>query len=170
MDIVYIGKILRTYGLNGKVIVQAFADIPRNLKPGTAVWIEPEESHYSRLTITSVLQHKKTFRVEFREITDKSKAERLVKKHFGVSRKLLEKLPGNEFYVFDLIGCNVLTVLGEPQGQVDDVVSNPGNDLLRVTHKEGHFFVPFVKEIIKSIDLARQEIIIESIEGLTEPV
>jgi len=59
------------------VVVQAFADIPRNLNPGSKVWIYSEDPHYSQVTIETVLPYKMIFRIfYFRrliwEISDKN--------------------------------------------------------------------------------------------------
>jgi len=168
VDIVFIGNILRPHGLNGMVIARAYSEVPRNLKPGVRVWFDPEHSEHPYVTVKSVVPYKTDYRIAFREITDRTQAEQLVKKHFGVPRESLERLAENEFYVFDLIGCCVSTAFGEFQGEVEDVISNPGNDLLKVNNKNNLFLIPMVKEIIKSIDLKKREIIIEPIDGLND--
>lgn len=168
MDTVYIGNILRPHGLNGMVIVRTYADVPRNLKPGVIVWFEHEDSEHQYLTVQSIVPHKNDYRVAFKEITNRTQAEQLAKKQIGIPQESLEKLPENEFYVFELIGCSVSTVFGESQGEVEDVISNPGNDLLEVNNKNNLFLIPMVKEIIKSIDLEKREIIIKPLDGLND--
>ena len=166
MDIVYIGKILRPYGMSGMVVVKCFAGIPRNLNPGVKVRIYSEDDEYSQLTVHSVQPHNKIYRVSFRGITTRAQAEQLAKKHICIPQESMAVLPENEFYVCDLVGCAVRTVIGEQQGTVDDVLNNPGNDLLKVVMNNDFFYVPMVKEIVKSIDISKREIIIEPIEGL----
>ena len=168
MDIVQIGKILRPHGMNGAVVVRIFADNPRNLNPGVRVTLIPEDSDFSSLTIESVFPYKNSYRVEFRELKDRTSAERISKKLLGVPRHSLEKLSDNRYYVFDLVGCKVYTVEGEAKGHVDDVVNNPGNDLLNIIDNEKSYLIPMVKKFIKSIDLEKGTIIIDPIEGLLD--
>ncbi len=167
MNIVYIGKILRPFGLNGGVVVQAFAEDPRNLKPDISVVLETgNNKEYKRLTIESVQQYKNIYRVTFREVINRTQAEQILAKHFGIEKKSLETLPENEYYNFELIGCIVRSGSGEELGQVDDVMSNPGNDLLKVVRHNKSYYVPMVKEFVLSIDCDKREIVIDPIEGL----
>ncbi len=156
------------YGLKGKLIVRAFADVPRNLKPGVIIYVDPEDTDSKKLTIDFVQYYKNIYRVSFKEISNRTQAEPLVKKQIGIERESLKTLPGNEFYVFDMIGCSVRSQSGDDLGIVDDIIKNPGNDLLKVVLHNKFYFVPMVKEIVLSVNIKDREIAIDPIEGLID--
>lgn len=169
MDIVQIGKILRPHGLNGAVVIRIFGDNPRNLKPGIKVALTPDDSEFTSVTIESVVPYKNSYRVVFREINDRASAERICRKMLGIPRHSLDKLPDDRYYVFDLVGCRVFTEEGEDKGCVDDVMDNPGHDLLKIIDDDKSYLVPLVKKFVKSIDVQKGKIIIDPIEGLLDP-
>jgi 16S rRNA processing protein RimM len=111
---------------------------------------------------------KSEYRVKFQEIINRNQAEQITGKLFGISEDALEILPANEYYIYELIGYRIFSVAGEQLGIVEDVINNPGNDLLRVKNGKRGFLVPMVGEIIRSVDTQKREIFIELIDGLRE--
>ena len=58
---------------------------------------------------------------------------------------------------------------GDLVGVVSAINKQGSSDLLSVKNNEGkEFFVPFVKELVPTVDLADNKIIINAIEGLIE--
>jgi 16S rRNA processing protein RimM len=57
----------------------------------------------------------------------------------------------------------------EPLGVVEDVVHPPGADLLVVRRPDGgETLVPFVQEIVPTVDLASRRVVVDPPEGLFE--
>jgi len=167
VDFVFIGKIIRAYGLKGKVIVHAYSNDTHNIKPGRKVWIDPDGDSLC-LTVHSVSPFKGVYRVGFIEISGRQQAEALLQKYLAVPRGVLEKLPDDAFYVFDLLGCSVKTLSGEQRGTIEDVISNPGNDLLKVSSCGKIAYIPMVKSIVREINIEKSVVFIEPVEGLFE--
>lgn len=162
-EYVYVGKIIKAYGLQGKVIVQSFGKDAENLRPDKFVWCDE-----NRLTINFVSQYKEIFRVGFKEVTSRDDADTLIRKEIAVLRESLAELQNDDYYVFDLIGCAVKTKDGLSAGVVVDVVDNPGNDLLKIENNDQHCLIPMVKEIVLEIDIDNRVIYVDPIEGLFE--
>ena len=71
------------------------------------------------------------------------------------------------YYYVDLVGCKVLDDKGQILGEVSQVEEFPAQLTLRVKRKgQEDFLVPFVKAFIKSVDIAKKEIVINVIGGL----
>ena len=85
-----------------------------------------------------------------------------------VDRANLAKLEEGHFFVFDIIGCKVLTTDGEAIGEVEDVLSSGANDLYVVKREKGEVLIPAVKEMVKDIDIAKKTIRVQLPEGLVE--
>ncbi len=165
MEIVYIGKILRAYGLKGNVVIFAYADMPRSFRVNLKVAIDPEGEPIE-MTVKSVSKGSGGLRVGFKEINDRTSAENIAGKYIGIPQEDLPELSKDEYYVFDLIGCKVNDHDGSELGIVDEVINNPGNDLLQVSRNKKQYLIPVNREIVKNIDLKNRSITVENIEGL----
>jgi 16S rRNA processing protein RimM len=82
----------------------------------------------------------------------------------------LQFLTNDEYFVFQLIGCQVITEQGDEVGQVKDIWFIPGNELLIVAGKQQkkEILIPFHQSICLEVDLVRKIIIINPPEGLLE--
>jgi len=167
VDIVYIGKVIKAHGLKGRIVVFAYAEDLKSFTPGRKVLIG-SENDYRECTIRKIEGNSRSLKVELEDVKDRNEAESFVSRQIFIEQKQLDELPENQYYVFELIGCSVKTRDGTLLGVVDDVATNPGNDLLQVKKHGRIFFIPVVKEIVKDINLQEREIVVENIEGLFE--
>lgn len=75
----------------------------------------------------------------------------------------------NEFNDFQLVGLDVITVGGEPVGQVTRIDHAPSADLLVVRRPDGGMaLVPFVTSMVPTVDLEAGRVIIDPPEGLLD--
>jgi 16S rRNA processing protein RimM len=86
----------------------------------------------------------------------------------GVRKSEVAPLPEGTYYIFDLIGCEVVGSRSGVIGKVDDVLQMPANDVLVVETRKGEVLIPLVGNVIKGIDIAGKMISIEEIEGLLD--
>ena len=77
-------------------------------------------------------------------------------------------LPDAEFDHADLIGLTVRTPDGRTVGPVREVMWGPANDNLIVAATSGDVLIPFIEDVILSVDLGLKTITIEPIEGLLD--
>jgi 16S rRNA processing protein RimM len=61
------------------------------------------------------------------------------------------------FYVFDLVGCEVMSA-GARIGVVRDVLDRPANDVLVVDRGGEELLVPFIREAVPSVDVEARRI------------
>lgn len=83
-----------------------------------------------------------------------------------VEKKDLEPLDENQYYHFEIEGARVYEEGGNPIGTVTYIGGAAGNDLLYVKTDESEIMIPFVKAIVKSVDVENRRIVIKKIEGL----
>lgn len=76
-------------------------------------------------------------------------------------RKPLEK---DQFFIDDLIGLTVSTPSGDVIGELTDVMTQHGNDILVIDTEKGEVLIPFVKAFVRSVD--QGGIVVEPIEGM----
>lgn len=112
-------------------------------------------------------RHKAPFDyVKFIEITTPEEVKEL-KGCFIEVYKDNKDLDKDSYFYSDLRGCKVINEKDEELGVVKEVEEFPAQITLRVSrNNKPDFFVPFIKEFIKTVDISHKEITIFVIEGL----
>jgi 16S rRNA processing protein RimM len=122
------------------------------------------------LTVQAVRRHGARLVVRFEGIADRSGAESL---RGAVLTVDLTDLPPaadpDEFYDHQLVGLAVALVDGQALGTVADVLHGPGGDLLVVAREgAGDVLVPFVHQIVPTVDVTAGRIVVDPPEGLLD--
>ena len=93
-------------------------------------------------------------------VSDRNTAETFRGKYIYVTRENAIPLEEGRYFIFDIIGCNVLTDSGEEIGQVTDVFSSR-TDVFTVKCIDGRVLrFPFLKDLVTSVDVANKKIIV----------
>jgi 16S rRNA processing protein RimM len=76
----------------------------------------------------------------------------------------------DEYHVLQLIGCQAILENGEIFGEVSDVINLPGQDLLAIKTSNGEQLIPFVHQLVPTVDIANKKIVVipPSIMGVME--
>lgn len=106
--------------------------------------------------------------IQLKEIMTPEEAKLLVGGFIEIEKEQVIKLREGNYFVFDLIGLEVITASGDKIGQVKEVISLPANDIYVVVAGNKTYNIPATKDIVKRIDLAKKVMIIEPMEGLLE--
>jgi len=156
---VIVGKIVGVFGLDGWIKIQPTTDFLERFKKGAKLF-----SNDLELIVESCFVHKAQIRVKFKEICSIDDAEKMIGMELSVDLSNRPKLFKGEFYVYDLIGCQVVSTDGNHIGTLDDVLAYAAHDLLKV----GHVLIPCIKEFVMSVDLDQRIITVRLIEGMLE--
>lgn len=105
--------------------------------------------------------------LELEGVSDRAAAEALRGARVHVARGDLEPLGEDEYLWADLIGCRVEGEGGQPLGQVSEVQSAGGADVLSVRDGRLERMIPFVDTWILAVDLEARLI---RVRGEWEPV
>ena len=95
--------------------------------------------------------------MKFAGVNNRDDAKALTNKFLTVDKDNLAPLAENEFYTFDIIGCEVF-VDDHKLGTVTDVLKTGSNDVLEIDET---ILIPALKSVVLSIDTAAQKIIID---------
>ena len=166
-----IGQIVAAQGLRGQVRINPSSDFPeRFLEPGER-WLQKENEEPKIIQLTSGRQipGKSLYVVSFLGIDSRQQAEALVGRKLLVNSAQRPTLAEGEFHLLDLLGLKVkLSNDGPEIGNITNLTS-AGNDLIEVRLLTGKkMLVPFVKEIVPSIQLEKGWIIISPPPGLLD--
>ena len=169
-----VGLITSCHGINGQVKVKSLSDFEeRFLKPGTR-WLQKENEPPSKIELKSGFKQpgKETFIIKLQGINTRNHAERLKKFKILVKTDKLPKLKKDEFHLLELINMEVKTLENNELKIIGKVINleNEKNNLLVIELFKNHkkVFVPFVKEIVPSVDIKNNFLIINPPKGLLE--
>lgn len=160
-DKVLVGEITSAHGIRGMVKVYPYTDSPERFKTIQRVFIEGEDTLRE---IESASVQKNMALIKIQGVDTRNASEGIVKKKLFIpfeDRKPLEK---DQYFIDDLIGLRVSTVAGDEIGELTDVLTQHGNDILVISTETGQVLIPFVKAFVRSVD--DEGIVVEPIEGM----
>lgn len=166
-DLIRIGQITGAHGVRGDVRVYPLTDFPERFTTLHRALLGPEGRPIGVRFRGSV---RNLVILSLDGITDRNQAEALRGQYLQVPRSEVYPAPEGSFYIFDLIGLDVVDPEGRPLGKLVDVDQNsPVHDLYVVETAPGkRYMVPAVREFVRSIDLREGRIVIQPIPGLLE--
>lgn len=95
-------------------------------------------------------------------VDDRDQAARFTNSELYVPRDRLPALAEGEFYVADLIGCQVVDAGGRDRGVVRQAYWNGSQDVLEIRDAAGHeLLVPAAGEFLRAVDLAARRLVID---------
>jgi 16S rRNA processing protein RimM len=147
------------------VLIRPLSDNPQRYSPGAV--FTTDEASPRRLEIASVRAHTDGLLVEFREIDDRTAAERLQGATLTISPDERRPLGADEFWPDDLEGLVAITPNGDHLGTVAGVVLGAAQDRLVVRTAAGsEVEVPFVDPLVGEIHPSLGHVVIDPPEGL----
>jgi 16S rRNA processing protein RimM len=152
-DRVAIGRVGRPHGLDGSFVVEHASDDARWFATGSRLIVGGETAV---VVAAKVSGGRRVIRLD-RETQRGSALE--------VERTALPATEDGEFYVFELVGLEVVEESGRSLGKVVSVAPGIANDALEL---EGGAMLPLVEECVRDVDLAARRILVAP--GFTDPV
>jgi 16S rRNA processing protein RimM len=168
---VVVGRIGRPHGIRGEVSVEVRTDDPEGrLAPGTTLRTDPAAA--GPLTIADGRVHSGRLLLSFEGYADRTAAERLRGVLLVADVDPAERPEDpDEYFDHQLVGLAVRTVGGEDVGTLHEVLHLPGQDVLAVRRPGGEeVLVPFVREIVPSVELEAGAVLVDPPPGLLGPV
>lgn len=162
MDEVMVARIGRANGLKGEVTVQVHTDRPgERFVPGARFHTEPT---IGDLTVRSARMQGTVQVLAFEEAVDRTAAEGL-----RGTRLLAEPDEDEGWYEDDLVGLRVVLLDGTSVGSVGALHQRPAQDLLEVAMDGGGTaYVPFVEQMVPTVDIDAGRIEIDPPPGLLD--
>jgi 16S rRNA processing protein RimM len=164
-ELICVGAIAGSYGVNGAVRLKSFCAVPEDIGTYSPLLSEDGQTVY---TVTLGHPIKNGFTAQLSGVATKEQADALKGARLFATRAQLPSLPDDEFYHADLIGLDVLDTGGTVLGQVKTVLNHGAADLLEITQpgSSATVLLPFTKEAVPTVDLEAGRIIADPPEGL----
>ncbi|MFC8723326.1 ribosome maturation factor RimM [Kitasatospora sp. NPDC057198] len=164
-----VGRIGRAHGIRGDVSVEVRTDEPElRLGPGAVLLTDP--AAIGPLTVETGRVHSGRLLLRFAGVKDRTAAEAL-RGTMLIAEVDPDETPEDpdEYYDHQLIGLDVVLADGTPVGELTEVLHLPYQDLLTVQRPDGtEVLIPFVEQIVPTIDLDEQRVVIAPPPGLID--
>lgn len=156
---VIVGKLGRPRGLAGEIYVTPETDFPQRFVGLKEIYVRDRNRWEKRSLISSRLISGRPVLL-FEDITTPEEAARLTNRDLAVPRSQAVELPDDTYYIFDLIGCEVLEEDTDHLiGQVVDVERYPANDVYVIKSTSGEMLRCLaVRQFVRKVDIQERKI------------
>jgi len=150
-----IGKIINTKGLDGTLKVMPL-DSEKSFAGLKKVYIDN-----ILYNVTKVNQNKGFVFIKTKEITDINIAETFKEKYILADRSDL-KLNKNEYFVCDILGCNIFNEINEFVGKVVDIDNFGSKDIYYLKNGKQELTFCLIDGLFEEVDIENKKIIVNS--------
>ena len=169
-ELITVGRILRSKGLGGEVVVRPLSDDPGRFAAFGEVVVTRPDGSSSNHTVSTARTHKRKGQTEvhvrFEGVESREDSDSLRGCLLSVPREALS-LDDDEYFLFDLVGLNVVTDSGALVGTVAEIRRMPAQDLFVVSQDdEQEVLIPDVPEFVDKSHLNEGRLVVTPIDGL----
>ena len=161
-DIV-IGRVLGPFGNKGEVKVKVLTDFPERFTAGNVLTLVMPDDSRRNVRLRSFREHKNVSVAHLDGCVDRLSAEALRDSDFVVDRSEVETLPEGSFYIYEIVGCSVLTDDGRDLGVVTEIVQSGANDVYITSTG---LCIPALKQVVLNVDTIAKIITIHPMAGM----
>lgn len=165
-----IGLVSNTHGLKGELKVRPYTENAKRFEKIRKVLIKKSEGNFEEYEVQSVRYQKDVVLLKLKGIDDIEVAEKLKTQSLFIPREDAKELDKNEFFIADLIGCDIYES-EEKVGVLTDVFTAGAADVYVVKRSgKKDLLLPALESIIKSVDIENKKIDVEIPRGLDDEV
>ena len=162
-DWIAVGRIVGAFGVRGQLKVIPTGRSPERFRQLERLYVGETHDHYE-IEHCQVRRTEVLLKLKGIDTREAAIAQRYVYVYVPESEALA--LPPGEYFVHQIVGLQVLTTAGEDLGTVEEVLSTGANDVYVVPGPRGEVLIPALKTVIRTIDLATGQLIVELPPGL----
>ena len=157
--LIALGLIIKPRGLSGEMLVRPYNENSTSIRSGLPVVLRSKTINHPGI-IQYAKRHSGRLIIKIEGIGDRDEAEDFRNCDIYCELNKLSEKKSDEYYVFDLVGLNVIDDAGEIFGKLIEVMSLPANDALVIEHEGVQVLVPFLYDYIDSVNIDKKQIVI----------
>jgi len=165
-EFISIGMIFRPHGVKGEVKVIPTTDGLQQFEKLKLISIKKRHGKREFFKIEGARITTSKIILKLEGIDDRNNTLELLGLFIDKRFDECEELLPDEYYIFDLIGLQVKTIDNRWLGEVKEVLTLPANDVYVVKDGSNEYLIPAIKDVIKKVDLKKEIILIEPMDGL----
>lgn len=167
-ELVAIAKIVKPRGLRGEVLADVLTDFPERFEGLETVRALFADGTRKDLKIEDLWFQKDRIVLRFAGFDSIDAAEELRNVELCIPESESVSLQEGEYFDWELEGCDVETLDGEPIGIVQNIMRTGGTEILVVEGSDKEYLIPFAETICTEVDIAKKVIRVDPPEGLLE--
>lgn len=160
--LVPIGVVKKAFGIKGSIRVKTYSGEGYCLSPNFYIFLEKTPDNIKRYKIKSSKPFKDFFIVQLEELSSANEAEDLVGATVLVERSSFPTLGEDEYYLVDLIGCEIYGIDGTFLGILKNIMATGGVDVFEIEKDKEELLIPFSRRFVKSISIEEKKIIVDA--------
>lgn len=161
-----VGKVINTHGVRGGLKVQPLSDIPGRAGKLKRVYVE-KEGRSAEHHVVEAFTHGRFWIIRLEKVRTMDEAEGLVGSLITIPLSERMELPGDTYYLDQIIGLDVYLTDGTYLGRVTDVLQTGSNDVYVVKAENGReALIPALKSVIVGVDTTAGRMEVDPPEGL----
>jgi len=154
------GRIVAPYGLRGWVKIQTFTSAPDSLLNYDEWWLPAGAAGWKPVRVESGKVHGQVVLAKLEGFGTPEQVVALGRVDIAVPRSALPPAADGEYYWTDLVGLEVVNLVGETLGAVDSLMDNGAQSIL-VVRGERERLIPFVEAIVRRVDTGSKVIVVD---------
>ncbi|QNO16384.1 ribosome maturation factor RimM [Alkalicella caledoniensis] len=158
-----VGKITSTHGVRGEVKIYPLSDISTRFEKGSDLILGN-----LKLTIEKSRPHKNMFIIKFKGYDNINDILEFVGNYLEINKRDVAPLPEGQYYLFDIIDCEVYTDDDVYIGKVESVIETGSNDVYVIKNGSKEVLIPAIRQVVSKVDIDNKKITITPLEGLLE--
>lgn len=168
MKTIELGYVTRPHGIRGELKVKLHFEQSHVLFEVPRVLLTKGEGEPKPYEIAVARRAGKTVLLALTGVATRDAAEDLQGARVHIDRSQLPALEGDEYYLVDVVGCEVLGPAG-PVGVVRAVEAHPTVDSLVISTPDGRTLVqPLEDAWIESVSINERRVVLRSLDGLID--
>ena len=167
-ELIAIAKITKSRGLRGELVGNVLTDFPERFDDLKTVLALLPDGERRELKIEKFWFQKGKIILKFAGFDSIETAETLRGAEICIFETEAVELKEDEFFDWQLTGCEVETVTGERIGVVMELMRTGGTEILVVAGADKEYLIPFAEAICVSVDVENKLIKVDAPEGLLE--
>ncbi len=153
-----VGRLRRSHGIAGEMVMDVLTDFPERLQPGKIIFVG--DAH-EPILIEGLRGHDRSLIIHLHGLDSPESAARYRNALLFVKTADLPKLPEGEYYHHQLLGLKVLDEAGQEVGQLTEILETGANDVYLVKTPDGkEVLLPAIEDVIIEVRLDRHEMIV----------
>ncbi len=165
-----IGKVMSPHGVAGMVKVYPYSDHPERVELLDQVELLKDSDRFT-YQVEKAAHYGKYWLIKFKEVESRNDAESIKDSLLVIPKEDRIPLPEDSYYHDQLIGLKVYNPKQDLIGQVTDLITTGGHDLLvidAVGSEKKPYLVPLVKKFVDEVRLESGELYVNLPEGLLD--
>ncbi len=166
-----VARVRRSHGVRGEILISVDTDRPKQVfKSGRTFLLGSGRGEPTGGTVVLVSARSTAggALLKFADVDDRNASDALRGATLLIPAAEAEPAAPDEVHYRELVGMDAV-VAGEPLGRVEDILVIGPAEMLVIRRKGGkEMLVPFVKEIVRGVDLETRQVRLELPDGFLE--